>query len=84
MLFAVAAFHQLAIDKPADINPALGLYLNTLSVLGLTAWIYTQFSAPFLRPRDFVMDQVDRHGAVTEMTLRPAGHPLRWQPGHRV
>ena len=78
MLFAVAAFHQLAIDKP---------YLNTLSVLsvlGLTAWIYTQFSAPFLRPRDFVMDQVDRHGAVTEMTLRPAGHPLRWQPGHRV
>ncbi|QTD44422.1 ferredoxin reductase family protein [Ottowia testudinis] len=81
LLFAVAAFHQLAIDQPAGINPALGLYLNALSLAGLAAWLYTQFVAPFLRPRRFVLDRIDRHGAVTELTLRPEGRPLRWQAG---
>ncbi len=81
VLFAIAAFHQLAIDKPAGIDPTLGLYLNALSVAGLTAWVYTQFVAPLLRPRDFVLDGIERHGTVTEMTLRPERRPMRWQPG---
>ncbi|MDO5692918.1 MAG: ferredoxin reductase family protein [Pseudomonadota bacterium] len=81
LLFAVAAFHQLAIDKPADVSGTLGLYLNILSVAGLAAWVYTQFVAPFLRPRNFVVDRVDRHGATTEIALRPAGRAMRWQPG---
>ncbi len=81
VLFAVAAFHQLAIDKPAGIDPTLGLYLNALSVAGLTAWVYTQFVAPLLRPRDFVLEGIERHGTVTEMTLRPERRPMRWQPG---
>lgn len=81
LLFAVAAFHQLAIDKPAEVGGALSLYLNTLSLAGLAAWVYTQLVAPFLRPRAFVLDRIDRHGAVTEMTVRPEGRAMRWRPG---
>ena len=81
LLFAVAAFHQLAIDKPADVDGTLGLILNALSLAGLVAWLFTQFVAPFLRPRRFVLDRIDRHGAVAELTLRPQGRPMRWQPG---
>lgn len=81
LLFAVAAFHQLAIDKPAGLDGTLDLYLNTLSLAGQAAWLFTQFVAPFLRPRHFVVDEVARQGAVTEVTLRPEGRPLRWQPG---
>lgn len=81
LLFAVAAFHQLAIDKPAGINPALGIYLNALSLAGIAAWVFTQFVAPFLRPRDYVLDRIERHGFATELTLRPAGRAMRWRAG---
>jgi len=81
LLFAVAAYHQLAIDKPAGIDGPLSLYLNALSLAGLAAWLFTQFVAPFLRPRNFVLDRVDRHGTVAELTLRPQGRAMRWQPG---
>lgn len=81
LLFAVAAFHQFAIDQPEGLDGTLGLYLNTLSAAGIVAWLFTQLVGPFLRPRDFVVTQVEPHGAVTELTLRPAGRPLRWRPG---
>jgi predicted ferric reductase len=81
LLFAVAAFHQLAVDKPVGLDPSLDLYLNVLSVAGLAAWLFAQFVAPFLRPRGFVLEGSDRHGAVTEITLRPEGRELRWRPG---
>lgn len=81
LLFAVAAFHQLAIDKPAGLDGTLDLYLNTLSLAGLAAWLFTQFVAPLLRPRAFVLENIDQHGAVAEVTLRPEGRALRWRPG---
>lgn len=81
LLFAVAAFHQLAVDKPAGVDGTLSLYLNALSLAGLAAWLFTQFASPFLRPRDFVLEHLDQHGAVTEMTLRPAKGAMRWRPG---
>lgn len=81
LLFAVAAFHQLAVDKPAGLDPTLGLYLNALSLAGLVAWLFTQFIAPFLRPRRYVLDRLDRQGAVAALTLRPEGRAMRWQPG---
>ena len=81
LLFAVAAFHQLAIDKPAGLDDTLSLYLNALSLAGLAAWLFTQFVSPFLRPRDFVLERLDQHGAVTEMTLRPKKGVMRWRPG---
>jgi len=81
LLFAVAAFHQLAIDKPAGIDGTLSLYLNALCLTGLAAWLYTQFIAPMLRPRVFVLDNISRHGAVTELMLRPEDRPMRWKPG---
>lgn len=58
VLFAVAAFHQLAIDKPADVDSTLGLVLNVLSLAGLAAWLFTQLVAPFLRPRTFVLASI--------------------------
>lgn len=81
LLFAVAAFHQLAIDKPAGVDGTLSLYLNALSLAGLAAWLFTQFVSPFLRPRDFVLERLDQHGAVVEMTLRPEKCAMRWRPG---
>jgi len=81
LLFAVAAFHQLAVDKPAGVDGTLSLYLNVLSLAGLVAWLFTQFVSPFLRPRDFVLERLDQHGAVTEMTLRPTKGAMRWRPG---
>ena len=81
LLFAVAAFHQITVDKPAGIDSKLGIFLNAFCLVGLLAWIFTQFVAPFLRPRAYTLDRVDRHGAVTEITLRPEGRAIRWQPG---
>jgi len=81
LLFAVVAFHQLAVDKPAGIDGTLGLYLNAFSLAGLAAWLFTQFIAPFVRPRTFMLERVDRHGPVTELTLRPEGRAMRWRAG---
>lgn len=81
LLFAVAAFHQLAIDQPAGLDGTLGLYLNALSLAGLAAWLFMQFVAPYLRPRAFVLENIDQHGMVAEVTLRPEGRALRWRPG---
>lgn len=80
-LFAVAAFHQFAIDQPAGLDGRLQLYLNTLSAAGLAAWLFTQGLAPWLRPRHFVLEHVERQGAVAELSLRPAGRAMRWRPG---
>lgn len=81
LLFAVAAFHQLAIDKPAGIDGTLSMYLNALSLLGLAAWLFTQFVAPFVRSRTFVVETVEPHGTITHLTLRPEGRAMRWQAG---
>ena len=81
LLFAVAAFHQLAVDKPSGLDGTLDLYLNALSLAGLAAWLFMQFVAPYLRPRAFVLENIDRHGSVAEVTLRPEGRALRWRPG---
>lgn len=80
-LFAIAAFHQLAIDKPAEIDPRLDHFLNALSLIGIAAWIFTQAIAPLLRRRAFVIDRMDRQGAVTTLQLRPLGRSMRWRPG---
>ena len=81
LLFAVAAFHQLAIDKPAGLDGTLNLYLNGFSIVGLAAWIFTQFINPFLRPRGYKLAQISAHGTTTEITLRPEGRLMRWRPG---
>ena len=81
LLFAVAAFHQYAVDKPAGTDGTLSSYLDVLCLAGLTAWLFTQFVAPLLRPRNFVLETLKFHGAVTEMTLRPEGRGIRWKPG---
>lgn len=81
VLFAVAAFHQLAIDKPAGLNAGLDMYLNSLSAAGVLAWLFTQFIAPLVRRRSFQLESLERHGTVTEMTLRPEGRGLQWRPG---
>ncbi|MFA7428646.1 MAG: ferredoxin reductase family protein [Rhodospirillaceae bacterium] len=81
LLFAVAAFHQLAIDKPAGLDGTLGLYLDAFSVAGLVAWLFTQFVTPALRPRGYALESIDHHGTTTEITLRPEGRMMRWRPG---
>lgn len=81
LLFAIAAFHQLAIDKPAGLDGTLYLYLNGFSLAGLVAWIFTQFISPFLRPRGYALAHIGAHGTTTEITLRPEGRPMRWRPG---
>jgi len=81
VLFAMAAFHQLAIDQPEGLDGALTLYLNALSLTGLAAWVFTQFIAPSLRSRTFVVEDIIRQGSVTELSLRPEGRPMRWKPG---
>jgi predicted ferric reductase len=81
LLFAIAAFHQLAIDKPAGIEPTLGIYLNVFSLAGLAAWIFTQVVAPFVRRRTYLLDRIERHGSASELTLRPTGRAMRWRPG---
>lgn len=81
LLFAIAAFHQLAIDKPAGIDPALGVYLNAFSLAGIVAWLFSQFVAPFLRPRTYLLDRIERHGSAAELTLRPTGRAMHWRPG---
>lgn len=81
LLFAVAAFHQLAIDQPVPMDDPFRLYVNALCVAGIGAWLFTQLIAPLIRRRSFVLEQVTRHGPVTELTLRPEGRPMRWKPG---
>ncbi len=81
LLFAVVAFHQVAIDTPIRPDHPFSLYMNTLSMAGVLAWLFTQFVAPRLRQRVFSLKSIDRHVAVTEINLRPEGRVMRWRPG---
>ncbi len=81
LLFAVTAFHQVAIDTPVGLDQPSSLYLNALSLAGLTAWVFTQFVSPLIRRRCFVLEAMERHGTTTELTLQPVGRPMRWKPG---
>lgn len=86
LLFAIAAFHQLAVDKPAGLVASLDLYLDALSVAGILAWLYTQFVAPRMRPRRYEVIDVSRHATVTEVELQPVGgsplgRTMHWRPG---
>lgn len=84
VFFAMAAFHQLLIDKPAGIDGTLAQYLNGLSLAGLAAWGYTQFFAPSLRQRRFTLRDLARHGSTAVLTLAPQSKPMRWRPGQFV
>lgn len=79
-LFALTAFHQLAIDTPVRLDSPSSLYLDALCLAGLAAWLFTLLLAAWRR-RPFVLNAMTRHGAVTELTLAPAGRSLRWKPG---
>jgi predicted ferric reductase len=81
LLFAIAAFHQFAVDKPAGVADSLDWYMNTLCLLGLLAWLFTQFVAPSLRSRTFVLEGISRQGSVTELLLSPESGSFRWKPG---
>ena len=81
LLFAIAAFHQLAIDKPAGLDPIFDTYMNLLSVLGILAWVFTQAVAPFVRSRQFEVTGVSHHANVTQISLMPTGRSMHWRPG---
>ena len=81
LLFAVTAFHQIAIDTPIGGDHPFSLYMNILSIAGITAWLFTQFVGPRLRRRDFVLKGIQRHGCVTEIDLQPESRAMYWRPG---
>lgn len=47
----------------------------------MAAWLFTQLVAPHLLRQIHVLDDIERHGSVTEITLRPEGRGMRWRPG---
>lgn len=83
-LFALVAFHMFFVDMPAGTGPALSLVLNGFAILGLVAWIMTEFIAPHLRRRDFTVSSITRTGDSALITLQPKGRAMRWRPGQFV
>lgn len=80
-LFAIIVFHQFYVDMPAGVDLALSVMLNIFGLVGVIAWVHTEFVAPRLRRRAFTVSDISRHGDTTAVTLSPKGRAMRWRPG---
>lgn len=80
VLFAVVFVHQLLTDKPMAQTAPLALLLNGLSIIGLLAYLYTEF-APRLNRKSYTVDTVAAARSATQIVIRPTKGSLRWQPG---
>jgi predicted ferric reductase len=84
VLFAIIVFHQFFVDMPTGVDPSLSVMLNTFGIVGVIAWVYTEFVAPRLRRREFTVSDISRHDDTTAVTLSPKGRTMRWRPGQFV
>jgi predicted ferric reductase len=80
--FALGAFHFFFIEKPFSNADPLGLYVSAFCVLGLASYAYMIVMRPFLPTgHTYTVQAVRQLGAVTEVSLSPAGRGLRHKPG---
>lgn len=80
VLFIVIAFHQYFIKLPYDNNALISMYLNSMAILGILSFLYTQFVMPNARKR-YEITSVDLHPAATLIEAKPLGRPLKPAPG---
>lgn len=80
--FALGAFHFFFIEKPFSNADPLGLYVSAFCILGLASYAYMIVVRPLLPTgHAYKVQTVRRLGAVTEVSLSPAGRGLRHKPG---
>jgi predicted ferric reductase len=83
VIFLIAVFHFFRVPAASSASLALTLYLVALSLAGVGAWIYRSvFGNLLVRRHDYVVRDVVRFDdRVTEITMTPAGPPLRFLAG---
>ncbi|PTQ83024.1 putative ferric reductase [Nitrosospira multiformis] len=79
--FALVAFHQLLIDKPFAASEPLSIYLNTLCVIGICCYLFTEFAKKSWRRSFYTVASMERKSGALEIALDPVGRPLLWKPG---
>jgi predicted ferric reductase len=80
-LFAIVIFHQFFVDMPTGVDPSLSVLLNSFGLVGVIAWVLTEFVSPRLRLRDYTISAISQNGDTTTLTLSPRGRAMRWRPG---
>ena len=86
VIFLIGAFHAFAGTDVVGGSRWLDIYLVVLAVLATGAYLYRSVLPGLLIPRhDHVVIGLDRLGPnVTEITMRPKGEPLAFEPGQFV
>jgi len=79
-LFVAIVFHQFFVKVPFTMNALAGQYLNTMALIGVLSFLYTQFLAPF-RARGYTITKVEKHPAATIINAKPKGRGIRPRPG---
>lgn len=80
LVFLGIAFHQFFVKAPFDNNAFLATYLNIVAVIGVAAFLYSQFGF-LLRRRGFKVVGVHKHATATIVDLAPKGRGLKVRPG---
>jgi len=80
VVFAGVVFHQFFVKTPFDNNAFLASYLNILGVLGLVAFLWSQFGH-LARRRSYRVTSVVKHPACTIVDLEPTGGGITARPG---
>ncbi len=81
-VFAAAAFHAYFIEKSFSNASPLGLYILTLSMLGLIAYFYTLVPARWMRRmRSYSIAEIEKTGQAVSVTLTPGGKGIRHRAG---
>jgi predicted ferric reductase len=80
VVFAGFVFHQFFVKTPFDNNALLASYLNILGLLGLAAFLWSQFGH-LARRRSYRVTSVVKHPACTIVDLEPTGGGITARPG---
>jgi len=83
VFFTLGILHIYFLDLSITANPALAIYLATLSVIGVTAWIYKTilFDWVIEKPQ-YRVEKADRlNEQVIEITMAPENERVRFIPG---
>jgi predicted ferric reductase len=83
VLYILGATHMLMVEPLIQHSSVVFVYVETIIVAGVLAYLYRQFLWERLKRREpyHVQDVARLNGAVAQVTLRPQGKPLRHRAG---
>ena len=80
--FAMSAFHFAFMSKPFANTDIIGIYVLSMCVIGLVAYVYTLLPAKFgTSSVPYLVEQVENTGGALAVTLKATGKSIRHYSG---